>query len=194
MMYGRTSEGTFVRFRRLFGCMMIIASLGSNAAVAQEVIFQGLNSATWGYPATTYTPGAFYDSNPPSIFSYQVVRPGSFLPSLSFLVGSDVPKSWQNDKLSDWSDRLEATDLSLYLSFQPAGNVYFHGLLSSPLHAFADELDQSSDDTHNIDFQYRGALGIMLGPKGAFNLRLEFLGTRMSNQLDTISIGARYRF
>jgi hypothetical protein len=174
--------------------MTIVASLVCNTAVAQEVIFQGLNTANWGYPTTAYTPGTFYGSHPPSVFSYQVVRPRSFLPSLSFLVGSDAPKLWQNDKLSDWSEPLESTDLGLYLSFQSAGNVYFHGLLSSPLLAFADELDQSFDDTRNIDFHYRGALGITLGPKGAFNLRLEFLGTRMDNQLDTISIGARYSF
>ncbi|SVB78081.1 uncharacterized protein METZ01_LOCUS230935, partial [marine metagenome] len=172
----------------------IVASLVCNAAVAQEMIFQGLKSATWGYPTTAYTPGTSYRNNPPSIFSYQVVRPRSFLPSLSFLVASGVPAWWQNDKLSEWSKPLELTDLGLYLSFRSAGNVYFHGLVSSPVHTFADEFEQSFDDTRNIDFHYRGALGVTLGPKGAFNLQLEFLGTRMNNQLDTISIGARYSF
>ncbi len=174
--------------------MTIVASLGCNTAVAQEVIFQGLNTATWGYPTTAYTPGTFYGSHPPSIFSYQVVRPRSFLPSLSFLVASGVPAWWQNDKLSEWSKPLELTDLGLYLSFRSAGNVYFHGLVGSPVHTIADEFDQRFDDTRNMDFHYRGALGITLGPKGAFNLRFEFLGTRMDNQLDTISIGARYSF
>ena len=101
---------------------------------------------------------------------------------------------WEVDALSYQPHALEVTDLGLYLSFRSYGSVYFHGLVGSSLDGFAEGLSQSFSDTRNLDIQYRGALGITLGNKGAFNLQLEFLGTRIENQLGSISIGARYNF
>ena len=183
-------------FRLLIVPLLILSSLVWNGATAQEMIFGGFDSRNWGYPVT-----ADYARSPNSGdthlsggFSYQVLRPRTFLPSLSFLVQPGASESSKTNRPLDWSETLESTDLGLYLSFQPTGNIYFQGLVKSDLDSFAEGLDRRFGDRHNLDFKYRGTLGITLGRDRAFNLQLQFLGRRLSDQLDTVSIGARYSF
>ena len=183
-------------FKLLFGGLLILSSLIWNGAAAQETLFEGFASRIWGYPISTeHTRSVSSDERQlAGRILYQVVRPRPFLPSLSFLLQPGDRESTKMGQPLDWTERLESPDLGLYLSFQPAGNIYFHGLVRSDLDSFAEGLDRRFGDSHNLDFQYRGTLGITLGRDQAFNLQLQFLGTRLSDQLDSVSIGARYSF
>jgi len=62
------------------------------------------------------------------------------------------------------------------------------------LYANTNGLQNYLHNTQNVDIEYRGAIGLRLGEHGAFNVELEFLGSRLTGEVNMISIGARYQF
>jgi len=62
------------------------------------------------------------------------------------------------------------------------------------LYANTNGLQNYFHNTQNVDIEYRGAIGMRLGEHGAFNVELEFLGSRLTGEANMISIGARYQF
>ena len=74
------------------------------------------------------------------------------------------------------------------------GNLYFRGLVGGPLYSNTNGLQNYFHNALDVDLEYRGAIGLRLGERGAFNVELEFLGNRLTGEANMISIGARYQF
>ena len=158
---------------------------------------QALQLSAWGYP-TGYTETAHTinfnkflgDTGQQPFFHIQ----SRFL-TLSFLVGTASGTESATGLGSNAYQKFATLkDVGLYLSYRSSGNLYFRGLVGGPLYADTNSLQNYFHNGQNIDIEYRGAIGLRLGERGAFNIELEFLRSRLTSESNMISIGARYQF
>ena len=119
----------------------------------------------------------------------------SRFPALSFLVGTTSGTEFATGLGSNaYQQFATLKDVGLYLSYRSSGNLYFRGLVGGPLYADTNSLQNYFHNSQNVDIEYRGAIGLRLGERGAFNIELEFLRSRLTSESNMISIGARYQF
>ena len=158
---------------------------------------QTLQLSAWGYPAGYATTGHVTnfnrflgDTSQQPLFYLQ-----SRLPALSFLVGRSTGTESATASGSDaYQHSFALEDVGVYLSYRSSGNLYFRGLVGGPLYADTNSLQNYFHNSQNVDIEYRGAIGLRLGERGAFNIELEFLRSRLTSESNMISIGARYQF
>ena len=175
----------------IVGALCLLAPALKTAA---QTGLQAFQFSGWGYP-TGYTASGrtFSFGQYAGATDHQgVFHIKSRFPALTFLVartnGLEVATSPSHDS---YPQSLTLEDFGLYLSYKSSGNLYFRGLIGGPLYANTNGLQNYF---HNVDLEYRGAIGLRLGEHGAFNLELEFLGGRLTGESNIISIGARYHF
>lgn len=173
-----------------------LCSLASGLTVAQTGL-QTLQLSGWGYPtgytetASTFNFNKF--SSDPGQQAFFRIKSG--FPALSFLVaGTNGTESATAPGLDSYQQSFSLEDFGLYLSYRSRGNLYFRGLVGGPLYANTNSLQNYLHKGQDIEIEYRGAIGLRLGEHGAFNLELEFLGSRLTGESNMISIGARYQF
>ena len=155
---------------------------------------QAFQLSGWGYPNgyMEVSPTFSFNKSSGAASQQSVFHIKSRFPALTFLVartnGTEVGTAPRHDSYQQY---LTLEDFGLYLSYRSSGNLYFRGLVGGPLYANTNGLQNYF---HNVDLEYRGAIGLRLGEHGAFNLELEFLGRRLTGESNVISIGARYHF
>ncbi len=151
----------------------------------------------WGYPtgytetAPTFNFNKFSgDTGQQALFYIK-----SRFPALSFLVArTNGTEFGTAPGFDSYQQSFTLEDFGLYLSYRSSGNLYFRGLIGGPLYATTNGLQNYFHNGQNVDIEYSGAIGLRLGEHGAFNLELEFLGSRLTGESNMISIGARYQF
>ena len=158
---------------------------------------QTLQLSGWGYPIgyTEAAPTFSFNRTSGTAGQQGFFHIKSRFPALTFLVartnGTELATAPGFDSYQQ-SSTIE--DFGLYLSYRSSGNLYFRGLVGGPLYADTNSLQNYFHNSQNVDIEYRGAIGLRLGERGAFNIELEFLRSRLTSESNMISIGARYQF
>ena len=174
----------------------LLCLLASGLTLGQTGL-QTLQLSAWGYP-TGYAETA-HTNNFNRFLGETVQQPiiqiQSRFPTLSFLVGRTNGTESSTAPGSDSDQHSFAfEDVGVYLSYRSRGNLYFRGLVGAPLYSNTNGVQNYFHNAPDVDLEYRGAIGLRLGERGAFNVELEFLGNRLTGEANMISIGARYQF
>ncbi len=183
--------------KQLIPLMLGLLCLCAPGLTFGQTGLQTLQLSAWGYPAGYAATGHITnfnsflgDTSQQPLFYLQ-----SRLPALSFLVGRSTGTESATASGSDaYQHSFALKDVGVYLSYRSSGNLYFRGLVGGPLYANTNSLQNYFHNGQNVDIEYRGAIGLRLGEHGAFNIELEFLGSRLTGEANMISIGARYQF
>ena len=183
--------------KQLIQLILGLLCLSASGLTFGQTGLQALQVSAWGYP-TGYTETA-HTVNFNRFLGDTVQQPffhiQSRFPALSFLVGTTSGTEFATGLGSNaYQQFATLKDVGLYLSYRSSGNLYFRGLVGGPLYADTNSLQNYFHNGQNIDIEYRGAIGLRLGERGAFNIELEFLRSRLTSESNMISIGARYRF
>ena len=183
--------------KQLIQLILGLLCLSASGLTFGQTGIQALQVSAWGYP-TGYTETVHTinfnkflgDTGQQPFFHIQ-----SRFPALSFLVGTTSGTEFATGLGSNaYQQFATLKDVGLYLSYRSSGNLYFRGLVGGPLYADTNSLQNYFHNSQNVDIEYRGAIGLRLGERGAFNIELEFLRSRLTSESNMISIGARYQF
>ena len=183
--------------KQLIQLILGLLCLSASGLTFGQTGLQALQLSAWGYP-TSYTETA-HTINFNRFLGDTIQQPffhiQSRFPTLSFLVARANGTEFTSPPSSDsYQHSFSLEDVGVYLSYRSRGNLYFRGLVGGPLYANTNGLQNYFHNTQNLDIEYRGAIGLRLGEHGAFNVELEFLGSRLTGEANMISIGARYQF
>ena len=184
-------------YKQLIQLILGLVCLWTSGLTFGQTGLQALHLSAWGYPTgyaeTTHTINFnrfLGDTVQQPIFQIQ-----SRFPTLSFLFGRTNGTESPNKPSSDSEQHsFSLEDVGVYLSYRSRGNLYFRGLVGAPLYSNTKGLQNYFHNALDVDLEYRGAIGLRLGERGAFNVELEFLGNRLTGEANMISIGARYQF
>ena len=180
--------------KQLIQLILGLLCLWTSGLTFGQTGLQALHLSAWGYPTgyaeTTHTINFnrfLGETVQQPIFQIQ-----SRFPTLSFLVARANVTEFTSASSSDsYQHSFSLEDVGVYLSYKSRGNLYFRGLVGAPLYSNTNGLQNYFHNVLDVDLEYRGAIGLRLGERGAFNVELEFLGNRLTGEANMISIGAR---